>query len=92
MRISNCCQCNSIFSLSVNSSFSDDSSKITLRNTGQNILNRKLVAFTKGNKESQGFSQEASRKDGRDPLPPTLGGGCKGGRFLQDAGYREASK
>ena len=63
MRISDCCQCNSTVSLSVNSSLSDDSSKITLRNTGQNILNRKLVVFTKGNKEScvtQNFLSEFS--------------------------------
>ena len=52
MRISNCCQCNSIFSLYVNSPLPEDSSKITLQNTGLNILNRKLVVFTEGNKES----------------------------------------
>ena len=54
MRIFDYCQCNSIFSLYVNSPLSDDSLKITLRNTGQNIMKRNLVVFIEGNKESCG--------------------------------------
>ena len=52
MSISIYCQCNSIFSLYVNSPLPEDSSKITLQNTGLNTLKRKLVVFIEGNKES----------------------------------------
>ena len=52
MRISDLCQCISIFSLYVNSSLSEDFFKITLQNSGQNILQRNIVVFIDGNKES----------------------------------------
>ena len=52
MRISDLCQCISIFSLYVNSSLSEDFFKITLQNSGKNILQRNVVVFIDGNKES----------------------------------------
>ena len=51
-RIYNSWQCNSILSFYINPPLPKDSSKISLRNTGQNILKRKLVVFTEGNKDS----------------------------------------
>ena len=52
IRIYNSWQCNSILSFYINPPLPKDSSKISLRNTGQNILKRKLVVLTEGNKDS----------------------------------------
>lgn len=52
IRISDCCQCNSITVSFLSILLSNDSFKIALPNTGQNILKRKLVVFIEGNKES----------------------------------------